>query len=186
VEEAVRASETTTLGMAIFDVTLDRSGSVRVDLVHAAGSSAPWQQLRGPIARLVAAKAVRRPEGHGLRVRVRVDAGMKLADGRAAASLGTSGGVSLGQAGTESVAMKEMPSVGIEHRGAVGSLRLSVSPAGGDLAAATNFGTDSAGGGAALPSLLTPLTVGGTISPENMGASPIRSVAARVIRETTL
>jgi hypothetical protein len=184
--EAVEA-DATTMGVALFDVTLDHAGAVRVDLVHATGASDPWTRLRESIARLVAAKAVRLPEaGRGLRVRVRVEARSKLADGREASSLGSGARATLGEAGTESVSMKEMPSVGVEHRAAVGSVRLSVSPAGGDLAGATNFGTDSAGPSAPMAAGVTPFTIGGTISPENIGSAPMRVVAARVVSETRL
>jgi hypothetical protein len=187
VEEAVSASASGMLGMATFDVTVDRSGKVLVDLVDARGDSAPWEHVRDPIRQLVERKPVRLPEqGRGLRVRVHVEATEKLADGRDVRSLGTSGGGTLGQVGTDSVAMKEMPNVHLEHRGKVCTARVAVGPTGGDLAAQTDFGSDSPGAASLLPSLLTPLTVGGGCSPENIGSPAQRRVAARVVGETVL
>jgi hypothetical protein len=185
VEEVVRDGEV--LGTAMFDVTLDHAGVVRVDLVHAVGASDVWDHLRDPIARLVAKKGVRIPEhGRGLRVRVSVEAASKLADGRDVRSLGTSARGTIGEPGTETVAMKEMPNVGIEHRGVVGSVKVAIGLTGGDSAANTNFGTDNAAGGAPMAPGITPLTIGGAFSPENIGSSPTRVVAARVVRETRL
>jgi hypothetical protein len=184
IEEVVRAGDI--LGTAMFDVTLDPAGAVRVDLVHAVGASEVWERLRDPIARLVAKKGVRLPERHGVRVRVRVDAASKLADGRVARPPSTSVRATAGEAGTESVAMKEMPNVGIEHSGTLGSVKLAIGLSGGDIAANTNFGTDNAGPGPAMAPGITPLTLGGSFSPENIGSSPTRSVAARVVSETRL
>ena len=173
IEEAVR-SERGLLGAALFEVTLDHAGVVRVDLVESGGDGASWDRLRDPVARLVAARPVRLPEnGRGLRVSVRVEAVERLADGRSVGSLGGGVHASAGQVGTESVAMKEMPNVGIEHRGKVCSGRLSVSPTG-----------DPSQG--PLPAPLTPLTFGGGCSPENIGVAPRRVVAARVVGETQL
>jgi hypothetical protein len=187
IEDVVRQSASGMLGVALFDVTLDRSGSVRVDLVRGDGAPAPWEELRSPIQDSVAKQSVRLPEqAHGLHVRVRVEAKETFADGREVKSLGNSAGVSAGRVGTESVAMKELPNVYIEHRGKVCSGRVSVGPNGGDLAAGTNFGSAPGGGGLGpLPSILTPLTLSGSCSLENIGSPARRTVAARVVQEST-
>jgi hypothetical protein len=187
VQEAVQASDSGVLGLALFDVTLGQAGEIQVDLVEAKGDTAPWDRLRDSIARLVAGKAVRLPEtGHGLRVRVRVDAAERFADGREARSLGTDARVTPGEAGTDSVAMKEMPNVHAERRGKVCSGRVAIGPSGGDLAAGTNFGRDTRGQAPQRPGLATPLTISGGCSPENIGGSARRVVAAQVIGETHL
>jgi hypothetical protein len=74
VEEAAR-SNAGMLGVALFDVTLDKGWTIRVDLVQTSAVAKLWDSLRDSIARLVAAKSGRLPEPwRGLRVRVQVEA----------------------------------------------------------------------------------------------------------------
>jgi hypothetical protein len=159
VEEAARLADT--MGTALFDVTLDGAGGVRVDLAKSSGGDpVGWDGLRAPIARLVAQKPLHLG-GHGLRVRVEVDAVEKLADGRDVKSLGNHAAATLGQGGgAESVAMKEMPNVHVEHLGKICSARLQADPTG--------------------------VSVAGGCSLENIDVPPRRIVAGREIGETRL
>ena len=182
------AGQADMLGTALFDITLDGSG-VRVDLAHANRDVADWDRLRGSLAKLVATRAIRLPSrGRGLRVRIQVDAAVKLVDGRDVRVLGNHTGATLGEAGgADGVTMKEMPSLYAEHVGKNCSARLALGPSGGDLAAQTNFGVDRPKTAPIdLPSLLTPITVGGGCGVDNIGSPPRRMVAARVVSETQL
>jgi hypothetical protein len=82
--------------------------------------------------------------------------------------------------------MKEMPDGGVERRGKEFNVRLSAGPAGGDLAAATNFGDARPSTHPSMPAPLSVITLGGTVSPENIGVSARSSVSARVVSETRL
>jgi len=156
VEEAAQASDA--LGSATFDVSFDSAGGVKVALLKSTGAS--WDGLRSSIARLVSEKHVRLSAGHGLKVRVDVEAQVKLADGRDVRSLGTHAAATLGQVGTTSVAMAEMPNVRIEHNGKVCVVQARIDPTG--------------------PS------ISGGCSPENIGVPPKRVVAAREVSEARL
>jgi hypothetical protein len=182
------AGQADMLGTALFDITLDGSG-VRVDLAHANRDAADWDRLRDSLAKLVATRAITLPSrGRGLRVRIQVDAAVKLADGRDVRVLGSHAGATLGQVGgADGITMKEMPSLYAEHVGKNCSARLALGPSGGDLAAQTNFGVDRPKTAPIdLPSLLTPITVGGGCGVDNIGSPPRRMVAARVVSETQL
>jgi hypothetical protein len=187
VEEVVQSSQAGTLGMAVFDITLDPAGKVRVELVDSKGDSSPWADLREPIATLVASKSVSvPPESKGLRVRIHVEAAVKLADGRDVKTLGNGAAASPGRINPEGGPMLEMPSIHIEHRGKVCSERLAIHPPIGDLAATTNFGTDDAASAWKLPAVVMPISLSGGCSLENIGEPARRMVATRVVSETRL
>ena len=162
VEEAARQPEAPSLGVAVFDVTVSREGAPQVSLVDAKDDAPGWTKLGAAIARAAARRqaTVRLPErATAIRVRIRVEAVDRLADGTDVAAAGkTTAEVHRGtleRTGNRA----DLPHAELAHKGRLCSVRAGIDP-------------------------FAPY-VDGSCSPEN-ALPPQRRVAARILSETRL
>jgi hypothetical protein len=161
VESVVQAGNT--MGVATFEVRIGGSGAVSVRMVDASNDANAWSKLADAISAEVALhrdKIRLPPNVHGLRVTVRAEAKDRLPDGH-----GTPKGNSVSASPGSIKETKDRieivpPTVALTHDGKVcrGSLVLGLH-------------------GAAV--------VGGC-SPENIGATMVRIVAAQIVSESFL
>jgi hypothetical protein len=87
-EAAADSSEAPAVGNATFEVAVTPDGRVSASVVRANGDNAGWERVAGEIERSLDPRTVRiPPDAAGWRVVVRIDAAVKLVDGRDVRSL---------------------------------------------------------------------------------------------------
>ncbi|WP_394833333.1 hypothetical protein LVJ94_43195 [Pendulispora rubella] len=167
IEAAARTTDAPIVGTATFDVVVESSGGLHVQLLSASTDFQGWTRLVDAIRAHLARKQVRIPSGaKGLRVAVEVEAREQYPDGVSPTALGNEVGVSL-------------KGVTASHRNKVCEMHPAVK---GD-----RVDMDSHSGSAALASAnIVKLMVEGTCSVENIGARATRVVSSRILRETRL
>jgi hypothetical protein len=164
VDEVARGSDAPTQGVALFEITLAPSRPAETRLLEASSAFGDWSRIAPAIDRAARKKSIRfPPNGQGLRVVLRVEAALRLPDGRRLDDLGV-------RAGTTGFTVHDdappgeskvgLPSAKLELRGKVCSLTLT-------------FG-------------LTPAPIGGGCSPELFGARASRRVTTTLVSEERL
>ncbi|HEY1692720.1 MAG TPA: hypothetical protein VGG39_11195 [Polyangiaceae bacterium] len=195
-------------GSATLDVAVHADGTVVARVLRSVGSSADWSRVADAIARSVDPHRMRLPAGRGWHVVLRVDAKVRLPDGRDVRSLH---GPRLGAA--PSVLQKQLEAkpgagdwAGAGEEGHED--QRETAPVGGELG--HGHGPQGNAGGAAAQGLaqrvlptpeisvsgkvcsasigLTPagLAIGGGCSPENIGAHATRVVTGHIVSEGAL
>ncbi len=160
IHDAVQASSV--MGTAIFAVTIDGSGAIRVTVSSASQDEVGWARLNESIRASVAARKdqIRMPpSGGGLRIAVQAEAKEQFPNGVKPQDLGTKG-VAKGLSVTETKDKVDinLPQLAVVHRGKVCDVGLSAIP---------------------------PFIAGGC-DPSNIGAVAQRIVTARIVSETRL
>jgi hypothetical protein len=207
-EDAARAGDTPTFGVATFDVEV-RADGVRARVVGADGDPSPWSRVAASVERTFDPQRMRIPPGaRGWRVVARIESKVVLADGRDVRTLhGLRATVTPSQLAD---AMEGKARAGASSTGAggpdhVGGGPSEPPPAGGALGKrAAGNPLDAAAGLMArvlpTPSVsitgkvcsaslgLTPmgLSLGGGCSPENIGMPEQRVVSGRIVSESSL
>lgn len=202
-EIAARSSDAPLEGGATFDVVVHPDGTVVARVLRSDGPPASdWSSVADALARSVDPQAMRLPAGHGRHVVVRIDAKVKLPDGREVKSLH---GLRLGVA--KSVLQQQLeakPGAGGEW----GTGDTDTAPMGGALghghAPQANAGGAAAQGivqrvlptpelsvsgkvcSAALGVSPAGISLGGGCSLENIGAHATRIVSGRILSEAGL
>lgn len=162
VEDAARDPGAPPEGVAIFDITIERSGAISVRVSEETANREDWERLTTYVASAVKKRAVRIPDGaQGLRVGVRVEAKIRYPDGRdpkKSGAFASSTGLTTHE--TKDHVDIVLPSVTVGVRGKVCSGGLTLSAAGPSLS--------------------------GGCSPENVGTHPERVVAGRQTYEARM
>jgi hypothetical protein len=207
-EAAARSENAPVSGSATFEVVVHPDGAVVARLLQSDGGASDWARVADAIARSVDPRRMRIPAGRGWHVVLRLDARVKLPDGRDVKSLhGPRVGV------TPSVLQQQAeakPGTGTwaGRDDAIHSEQRETAPVGGELG--HGHAPQSNGGGAAAQGLaqrvlptpavsvsgkvcsatfgLTPagLSIGGGCSLENIGAHATRIVSGHVVSEGAL
>ena len=155
IEAVVRDPAAPPIGVAFFDVAIEKSGKISVSVSEATSNREDWERLTTAIAASLKTKDVRFPDqGKGLKIGVRVEAKVRYPDGRDPKKSGTyAHGTGFKTHKTkDGEVLDELPSVSVGVRGKVCS-------------------------GAVTMTMLGPQINGGC-SPENIGTHPERTVAA--------
>jgi hypothetical protein len=145
----------------LFVVTVVRDAPVRVVLGNVDADATHWANAIPVIERAVASKNVRIPDGaRGMRFVVRVDAEIRLPDGRRPKDIGTRFVATPGKIveTKESITLEGVPTIGVYHEGKICSAGIGLYPGG--------------------------VAVGGSCSPENIGQPATRIVHARVVEQS--
>jgi hypothetical protein len=162
VEDAAHRPDAPSLGAAVFDITVSKIGAPQVSLASASDDPGAWTKLGAEIATLTAKRqaTVHLPDNaQGIRVRIRVEAVDRLADGTDVASTGkTTTNVHKGTM-VRTGNVEDLPHADVAHQGRICSGRVGVNPLGP--------------------------YIDGSCSPEN-ALPPQRRVAARIVSETRL
>lgn len=159
VEHAVGAS--TVMGNATFEVRVEASGAVTVDVIDASKDRDRWAALAASIrADVVARRAQLRipPNARGLRIAIRVEAVDRLPDGRTKPKGATFSATPGSIEETKDHIDIEAPSATLAYEGKVCSAGVTMTLTGPQLA--------------------------GGCSPENMNAVMVRGVAGRIVDES--
>ena len=164
VEEAAHRGDAPSVGVATFDITVSRSGAPHVTLVDSKDDAAGWTKLGAAIATSTAKRqaTLHLPDhGDGLRVRIRVEAVDRLADGTDVSKYahGAVNKTNVGGTLERTGRLEDLPHAEVSREGKVCNVHAGVN-------------------------LLGPYIAGGC-SPENTLPAR-RTVAARIVSETRL
>ncbi len=162
VAEAARGASAPMAGVALFEITVGPKTPAQTRLVEASSDAAGWASLAKTIDSLARAKTVRLPpSGEGLRVVVRVEAELRLPDGRPAKDLGVHGAVSTRLALRADAGAGEsklvLPEATLKFEGKVCSLALTLG--------------------------VGPAPISGGCAPEMIGTRASRQVRAELVSE---
>ena len=161
VDEVARRAEAPMEGVAVFEITVGPKTAPRARLLEASSEYGGWSGLTEALDAIAAKKTLRFPtNGQGLRVVVRVEAAMRLVDGRREKDLGvktstTPLGIRDDVAPGDSKLV--LPSATLHLRGKVCSLSLTAG--------------------------LTPFPIGGGCSLEAIGSRASRRVTSTLVSE---